>query len=91
MQIRRIENKDHEAIWRILRTVNASGDAFAFSPQMGKEEMLAWWLASDKHTYVFEENEEVLGTFYLKDNQPGLGSRIRAFPSTYEKWQLSRG
>src|ERR1041384_2166130 len=76
MEIRRAEKKDHDAIWKILQAVNAAGDSFAFAPDISREEMLATWLSPEKHTYVAFENGNVLGTFYIKDNQPGLGSHI---------------
>jgi len=34
--------------------------------------MLNYWFSSDKKTYVAEENNEILGTFYLKENQMDL-------------------
>ncbi len=38
--------------------------------------MLDYWCGKDKHTYVAEINHEVVGTFIIKDNFPGLGSHI---------------
>lgn len=76
MQIRKAENKDHAAIWQILQHINAGEDAFAFSPAISCEEMMAYWCGPGKHTYVAVEGDEVLGTFYIRDNQPGLGAHV---------------
>jgi ribosomal protein S18 acetylase RimI-like enzyme len=38
--------------------------------------MLDYWCGNDKHTYVAEINHEVVGTFIIKDNFPGLGSHV---------------
>ena len=38
--------------------------------------MMSYWFAPDKHVYVAEEDGDVLGTFWLKPNQPGLGSHV---------------
>ena len=38
--------------------------------------MLAYWCGQDKHTYVATIGGLVVGTFIIKDNQPGLGSHI---------------
>jgi len=67
---------DQEAIWRIIHPVISAGDTLAFSPASSRDEMLAYWLAPDKHTYVATLAGKVVGTFMIKDNQPGLGSHI---------------
>ena len=38
--------------------------------------MLAYWFSPEKHVYVAEENGEILGTYWLKANQPGLGDHV---------------
>jgi len=76
IEIRKAQTTDQDAVWQILKAINARGDSFAFSPDMSKEEMLAYWFSPEKHTYVAVEDEKVLGSFFLKDNQPGLGSHI---------------
>ncbi|GAA0880982.1 GNAT family N-acetyltransferase [Algoriphagus jejuensis] len=38
--------------------------------------MLNYWLGADKDTYVAELEGDVLGTFYLKANQPDRGSHV---------------
>lgn len=38
--------------------------------------MLDYWFSPEKYAYVAEENRKVLGTYWLKANQPGLGSHI---------------
>ena len=38
--------------------------------------MIGYWCGSDKHTYVAEIDQKVVGTFVIKDNFPGLGSHV---------------
>ena len=38
--------------------------------------MLAYWFGEDKKVYVAVSDDKILGTFYLKTNQPDLGSHI---------------
>jgi ribosomal protein S18 acetylase RimI-like enzyme len=38
--------------------------------------MMDYWLGEDKHTYVAELEGEIVGTFYLKANQPDRGSHV---------------
>ena len=76
MTIRLATPTDHEAVWHIISNVIKTGDTYVFAPDSSKEKMLTYWFASDKRTYVAEENSEILGTFYLKENQMDLGSHI---------------
>ena len=74
--IRHSTLEDREAIWEIIRKVIAGGDTYVFAPDAGKDEMLAYWCGKDKHCYVACEGKEIVGTFIIKDNQPGLGSHV---------------
>ena len=77
MTIRLATQTDHEAVWHIISNVITTGDTYVFAPDSSKEKMLNYWFALDKSTYVAEENGEILGTFYLKENQMDLGSHIQ--------------
>ena len=38
--------------------------------------MLDFWCGKDKHTYVAVIENKVVGSFFMKDNYPGLGSHV---------------
>lgn len=76
VKIRKAADEDRQAVWKIIRIVIAGGDSYVFDPETPKEEMLAYWFSPDKHVYVFEDDGSILGTFWLKPNQPGLGDHI---------------
>jgi L-amino acid N-acyltransferase YncA len=76
MTIRLATSTDHEAVWHIISNVISTGDTYVFAPDSSKEKMLNYWFSVDKKTYIAEENREILGTFYLKENQMDLGSHI---------------
>lgn len=76
LQIRKATQGDHDSIWEIIRQVIAPGDTYVFAPDSSKEKMLSFWCNDDRHTYVAAMNNEILGTFFIKDNQPDLGSHI---------------
>ncbi|MCU0448046.1 MAG: GNAT family N-acetyltransferase [Microscillaceae bacterium] len=76
IEIRKARPEDAPQIWEIIRPVIATGDTYVFYPDSSEESMLAYWLAPDKHTYVALLEGAVVGTFFLKDNQLGLGSHI---------------
>jgi L-amino acid N-acyltransferase YncA len=76
MQIRPATNADHDAIWNIFHEIIATGDTYAFDPQMPREEALAYWFRADTHTYIAERNGGVVGTYILRPNQSGPGSHV---------------
>jgi ribosomal protein S18 acetylase RimI-like enzyme len=76
LTIRKAVPEDYDQIWNIIQEVISKGDTYTFNPDSSKETMLAYWCGQDKHTYVSTDDEEIVGTFIIKDNQPGLGSHI---------------
>jgi GNAT superfamily N-acetyltransferase len=76
LEIRKSIPADHNQIWEIIREVIIKGDTYVFDPNAPKEKMLAYWCGEDKHSYVAAIDNNVVGTFIIKDNQPGLGSHI---------------
>ena len=76
IETREATQADHESIWEIFHEVIAGGDAFMFDPLMTREEALQFWVGEGKTTFVAIHAGEVVGSYYLKANQPGLGSHV---------------
>jgi ribosomal protein S18 acetylase RimI-like enzyme len=76
LEIRKASEADKSEIWKIIKAVLATGDTYVFYPATPREKMLAYWFAADKKTYVALGENKIVGTFFLKDNQPDLGSHI---------------
>lgn len=76
LEIREAVEADKPQVWKIIKAVIANGDTYVFHANSSKEKMLDYWFADDKKTYVALIENEIVGTFYLKDNQPDLGSHI---------------
>lgn len=76
VKIRQAGAADEERIWEIFQTVVASGDTYAFAPDTPRHEALAYWFRPDTHTYVAEEGDDIIGTYILRPNQPGLGNHV---------------
>ena len=75
--IRKYEEKDKEEIWKIIEYVISKGDSFTYAPDTSREFALEDWCSSDKETFVAADKDgKILGTFYIKTNQAGLGSHI---------------
>lgn len=76
MEIRKARDDDKEAVWRIIKAVIAGGDTYVFAPDSSEDEMSKFWFSPEKHNYVAEIDGKIVGTFWLKANQPGLGSHV---------------
>ena len=73
----RIANdEDEEALWGILEPMVRKGGTYVFFLDKTKESMMGYWMGTDKTTFVVEKEGVVVGTFYLKANQEGLGDHI---------------
>jgi L-amino acid N-acyltransferase YncA len=67
---------DHDAIWEILEPMIREGETYTLPRDMSKQQALEYWFAVDKETFVWKENGKVLGTYFLKANQPGGGAHV---------------
>ncbi len=76
LHIRKSVATDAGQIWAILAPIIEAGDALVYSPASTQAEMLDYWLAENKHTYTAILEEQVVGTFFIQDNQPGLGAHV---------------
>jgi RimJ/RimL family protein N-acetyltransferase len=75
--IRPIGKSDWKGAWRIIEPVFRSGESYAFSPDISEEEAYKVWVEIPKVTYIaLDPNSEVVGTYYIKPNQPELGAHV---------------
>ena len=76
IEIRKAEEADRPAVWKIIKDVIAGGDTYVFEPETPEAEMLDYWFSPEKFNYVALNGDDVVGAFWLKANQPGLGSHV---------------
>ncbi|MCU1289155.1 MAG: family N-acetyltransferase [Acidobacteria bacterium] len=76
LEIRKAVEEDKPEVWEIIKAVISTGDTYVYKPDSPKAKMLEYWFAADKKTYVALFENAIVGTFYLKDNQPDLGSHV---------------
>ena len=68
---------DWPAIWQILEPVFREGRTYTFVPDISEAEARHAWMVLPAKTYVCEDAEgRVVGTYYLKPNQPGQGRHV---------------
>ena len=75
--IRKFTPTDWPALWPILQTTFASGDTYAYAPDSSEADIHKVWVEQPLATYVaVSDAGDLLGTYTLKPNQPGLGSHV---------------
>lgn len=82
VHIRLYRADDWPAVSKILQIIIQAGEYFTFDPATPDEEIEKIWIktpqVSNGETYVAIDSKTntVLGTYFLKQNWPGLGSHI---------------
>ena len=76
MNIREAKREDWEAIWPIFNEIVSAGETYAYRTDTNKDQAEKIWLDAPRKTYVFEDRNKILGTYYLKTNQAGPGSHV---------------
>ena len=75
--IRPFAERDWPSLRDLLRAVFAAGDTYPYSPTIGEDEARREWIDTKRATYVaVDPSERVLGSYYIKDNQPTLGAHV---------------
>jgi ribosomal protein S18 acetylase RimI-like enzyme len=73
LTVRPTTSSDTAAIWAILEPVFRAGDTYAIDPNISRDDALNYWLG--QHAYI-AENDEILGTYFIRDNQNGGGAHV---------------
>lgn len=76
MLIRPATAKDASALWEILEPIIRAGETYTQPRNMSREDALAYWGSPEHEVFVAEEAGEVLGTYFLQENQKGGGSHV---------------
>jgi ribosomal protein S18 acetylase RimI-like enzyme len=64
------------AVWEILEPVIRAGETYPLARDMERREALKYWFSPNHQTFVAVSESVVVGTYYLRPNNPGGGSHI---------------
>jgi ribosomal protein S18 acetylase RimI-like enzyme len=76
MLIRPAIDADWPIIWSLFREAAAGGDAFAYDEGTTEQTARKLWFDLPAVCFVAEEEESILGTYYVRPNQPGRGDHV---------------
>jgi len=74
--IRLFQPADWPALWAIIAPILEAGETYPQPPETTEAAAKAWWIDGHRAVYVAELDGIVVGTYYLTDNKPGLGSHV---------------
>lgn len=74
--IEKAQIKDYDEIWQIIQPIIQKGDTYVFDPKMSKAAMKKVWMSAAAQTYIAKLDDEIVGTYFIKANQPGLGAHV---------------
>ena len=75
--IRPFQDQDWPGVWRILEPVFRAGETYPAPPDITEADARIYWIDTPTATYVaVDNNGTILGTFYIRPNQPGLGAHV---------------
>ena len=76
MPIREALPEDFDRIWPFFHEIVAAGESYPYPQDMTREDGLQKWFGETQKVFVFEEDGEILGTYAIKPNAPGLGGHV---------------
>lgn len=75
--IHAMQENEWPPVWKLIEPVFRAGETYAFSPDISEDEARKVWLEAPTATYVAKDSAgNILGTYFIKPNQPGLGSHV---------------
>ena len=77
LHLRTATPADWPAIWALLAPIFRAGDTYSFARDITEDQARQAWMDAPMRTCVATNDAgQVLGTCYIKPNQPGQGSHV---------------
>lgn len=70
------EAADWSATWAILEPTIRAGETYALPRDMTEAQARAYWHAAGHEAFVAENEDGVVGVYYMRPNQAGGGSHV---------------
>ena len=76
MVIREAVDSDFDSIWPIFLEISSAGETYAYPRDISKDEAKKLWINLPRKTFILIDNDDLLGTYYIKTNHTGPGSHV---------------
>lgn len=76
LTIRNATETDWPALWVMFQGVATAGDVFAYDENTTEEVARKLWFDPPTVCFVADEGDRIVGSYFLRCNQPGRGSHV---------------
>ncbi len=76
IRIRKLEEDDWPLVWEFMEPVIRSGESYPYAMDMTDRQARGMWLDVTEAAYVAEDDDGIVGSYYIKPNQPTLGAHV---------------
>lgn len=76
LTIRKADTTDIKTLYALFLTVIEQGNSFMHETPTSKEDFYAYWFHASNEVYVALLDDAIVGSYWLKPNQPGRGSHV---------------
>lgn len=76
VQIRPAVSADSERIWIVLEPTFRAGETYPLPRDIDPQGALSYWFAPGHEVWVAEDEDQIVGTYYLRANQGGGGAHV---------------
>ena len=76
MEIRPANDADRAAVLSIVGPVLRAGETYAIDTDLSDQQVLDYWFMPAHEVFVAEDDDQILGTYYLQANQRGGGAHV---------------
>ncbi|TDR72992.1 GNAT family N-acetyltransferase [Paludibacterium purpuratum] len=77
ISIKEATSGDWPTIWTILEPTFRAGETYSLPQDITSEQARQFWMETPAKTFVcFDAQGEMIGTYFLKANQPGQGNHV---------------
>ena len=76
MKIRPFSDHDWPDVWGIIEPVFQKGDTYAFDRDISESDAYHAWVEKPAAVFVALLDSQIVGTYYIKPNQPAQGAHV---------------
>ena len=91
VSIRAAVAADADGIWEILEPIIRAGATYTLPRDLPRQEALGYWFVPGNEVFVAEDNRQIVGTYFLRPNQPGGGAHVANCGYLTAPWASGRG
>lgn len=77
IKIHALQGEHWPVVWRLMEPIIRAGETYPYATDMTVDQARRMWLDATEAAYVAEDEDgQLLGTYYIKPNQPTLGAHV---------------